>query len=70
MRSFAIALVLAGFLFLSLMVLAGCRVEGVFLDKAYRICRGHNGIQSVNVGSREVVCHDGLVKNFRTRSRG
>lgn len=59
-----------GFLVLTLMVLAGCRVEGVFLDKAYRICRGHDGIQSVNVELREVACHDGLVKNFRTRSRG
>jgi len=57
-------------LFLVLMVMAGCQVEGVFLDKAYRICRGHNGIQSVNMDTREVACHDGLVKNFRTRARG
>ena len=57
-------------LFLVLMVMAGCGVEGVFLDKAYRICRGHNGIQSVNMDTREVACHDGLVKNFRTRARG
>ena len=58
------------FLILATLLVAGCQVEGVFLDKAYRICRGHNGIQSVNVESREVACHDGLVKNFRTRSRG
>jgi len=64
-KSFRIA-----WLFLLLMVMGGCRVEGVFLDKAYRICRGHDGIQSVNVESREVACRDGLVKNFRTRSRG
>ncbi len=64
-KSFKVA-----YLFLFLMVMAGCRVEGVFLDKAYRICRGHNGIQSVNMDTREVACHDGLVKNFRTRARG
>ena len=59
-----------GFLFLTLMVMAGCRIEGVFLDKAYRICRGHDGIESVNINTREVACQDGLVKNFRTRVRG
>ncbi len=65
-KSFKIA-----YLFLFLMVMtAGCGVEGVYLDKAYRICRGHNGIQSVNIDTREVACHDGLVKNFRTRARG
>ena len=57
-------------LFLVLMVMAGCQTEGVFLDKAYRICRGHDGIQSVNIETREVACHDGLVKDFRTRVRG
>ena len=64
-KSFKVA-----YLFLFLMVMGGCGVEGVFLDKAYRICRGHNGIQSVNLDAREVACHDGLVKNFRTRARG
>ena len=58
------------YLFLFLMVMGGCSVEGVFLDKAYRICRGHDGIQSINVEKKEVACHDGLVKNFKTRTRG
>ena len=57
-------------LFLVLMAIGGCGVEGVFLDKAYRICRGHDGIQSVNINTRQVACHDGFVKDFRTRVRG